>query len=256
MATKKAVATRDNTAMMSPADIIQQQLEQNQNLQAGNSNVIGLRDKMFELPDGSSTPGPIDLVILDYAFQNRFYETRWDPQNPSPPDCFAVSVNKDEKGMIPVDESPNKQCDSCADCPMNVFGSAGDGKACKNTMLFAVMDPTDPDGELMLIRASATALKGAKGHVKHLAAIHGQVPVQRVTTFSFHPDKTWSQVVLEDAGENPNWEAFLSAKAQEAAMALSEPPDFTMGGETSVKAKPPARKAAPRKKTAARRRVA
>ena len=36
--------------------------------------------------------------------------------------------------LIPSANSPQAQCEDCASCPMNAFGSAGKGKACKNML--------------------------------------------------------------------------------------------------------------------------
>ncbi len=42
------------------------------NVKTGGST-ISLRDKKFNLPSGEVVDGDLDLVILDYRYQNKYY---------------------------------------------------------------------------------------------------------------------------------------------------------------------------------------
>jgi hypothetical protein len=100
------------------------------------------QDKHFELPDGRRSPGPIEMIVVDFVSMNRFYEGAYDSKNITPPACFAIGLNPST--LAPSDNSPDKQSDTCAPCPMNQFGSAANGrggKACANTRRLAVLAP-------------------------------------------------------------------------------------------------------------------
>ena len=127
-------------------------------------NIRITQDKKFQLPDGSKVEGPLDLVIVDFVSRNTFYEGTYDPNNITPPTCFAI--HPELKQMAPSENSPIKQSDDCASCPMNQFGSSGKGKACKNGRMLAVLPPdADADTPLWLLQVSPTALKGFDGFV-------------------------------------------------------------------------------------------
>lgn len=93
--------------------------------------------------DEAVMPGnKVAVIILDGLFDHSYYEGRYDPENPSPPTCFALG--RDEGELAPhkdVFERDQAQHDTCEGCPMNEFGSAdtGRGKACKNTRRLAVI---------------------------------------------------------------------------------------------------------------------
>ena len=108
-------------------------------------NIRITQDKKFQLPDGSKVEGPLDLVIVDFVSRNTFYEGTYDPNNITPPACFAI--HPEPKQMAPSENSPIKQSDDCASCPMNQFGSSGKGKACKNGRMLAVLPPDADDRE-------------------------------------------------------------------------------------------------------------
>jgi len=63
------------------------------------SNRISTRDKKFTLPDGTSHAGPLMAVVLDFRNFNRYFTKPYDPQNPTPPDCFAIA--KDFNDLSP-----------------------------------------------------------------------------------------------------------------------------------------------------------
>jgi len=87
----------------------------------------------------------IRCVIVGWTHHNVYYDpdVRYDPKNPQTPLCYAFDVDQDQ--IAPLDSVPEKQCDNCAECPLNEFGSAksGDGKACKNTYRIALIAESD-----------------------------------------------------------------------------------------------------------------
>lgn len=202
------------------------------------------QDKQFQLPDGTKTPGPLELVIVDFISTNRFYEGAYDPKNITPPACFAIST--DPKNMAPSPNAPLPQASDCQSCPMNQFGSSGDGKACKNSRVMAVLPPdADEDTPLWLLATSPTANKGFDGYVAGVARTFQMPPVGVVTTVGFDAGSTYAKLTFTDAQPNENLAAHFGRQA-EAQQLLAVEPDVS----GFVKDAPPARKGA---KPAARR---
>ena len=195
-------------------------------------NFIRLAPGKFTLPDGTTTPGPLELVIVEFSSKNAFYEGAYDAKNISPPACFAIGSNPLK--MIPSDNSPLKQAVDCATCPNNQFGSAGDGKACKNSRVMAVLPPdADEDTPLWLLATSPTANKGFDTYVSSVARVFQLPPVGVITTVSLDPNATYAKLVFSDPQPNPRIDAHFS-RQEEARAALSAEPDVS-GFETKAK---------------------
>src|SRR5690606_25613194 len=92
----------------------------------------------------------LEVVVVASVFANTLYADKFQPGVVSLPICYAFGDpdSDDPEGtMRPHEEAEDPQSDACADCPMNQFGSApeGRGKACKNTRRLAVMLAEDLD---------------------------------------------------------------------------------------------------------------
>ena len=201
---------------------------------AGNAIRIS-QDKQFLLPDGTKTPGPLELVIVDFASKNTFYEGAYDPKNITPPACFALGTNPQK--MVPSSNAPVPQATECNDCPMNKFGSSGTGKACKNTRVLAVLPPDDDDNTpLWVLATSPTANKGFDGFVNSVARVFQSPPIGVVVTVSFDDNETYAKLVFSDPKPNVNVGVHL-ARQDEARTMLAIEPDVS----SFVKEKPAAR---------------
>ncbi len=238
-----AVAKRGNTT---PANIREQLSQEAANIQnqinAVGGSKIKTTDKTFTFPDGTVDTGPIQLVILDFRSRNTLYEGKWDPKNPQPPSCFSIgTVIRD---MEPSANSPEPQADDCSSCPMNQFGSDGDGKACKNTRLLAVMPPdaTEED-EIYTLEVSPTALKRFDSYVATLSKMHGLPPVAFTTEVGFHPETTYSSLTFGNAEPLDDKElAVMMAKRTEARTILEAEPNLDGVEKKAPKKKAPARR--------------
>lgn len=86
-------------------------------------------------------------IIAAWCLENVFYDGAYDPDQRTPPTCFAFCKNPDEKDeMGPPDIVDNedvfeRQSAECKDCPQNEWGSAsqGRGKACSNRRRLAIL---------------------------------------------------------------------------------------------------------------------
>ena len=138
-------------------------------------------------PDGGEGE-ELEVVVVDFVSSNLFYDGPFDRDNPLPPVCFAIG--EDPKTLVPSPNSPEPQASSCAECPMNAFGSApnGKGKACKNERLMAILPPdAEADDPLWTISAGPTSIKGFDAYVGNVMRMFQTVPAGVVTAISMAP---------------------------------------------------------------------
>lgn len=185
---------------------------------------IQLKGKLFKLPDGSEATS-LDVVIVDFIAVNNFYEGAYDPKNIVPPTCFAIG--NIPTNLVPSDNAPVKQSDTCGACPMNQFGSQGDGKACKNQRRLALL-PADADDDtpLWILDVSPTGLKSFDGYVRSVASKFGVTPVGVVTTITFAEDVDYASLRFSDPQPNENINVHWGRRG-EALERLSQEPDVS-----------------------------
>lgn len=204
----------------------------------GNRIKVG-QNKQFTLPDGTVTDGPLQLVIVDFVTVHAFYPGKFDPKNITSPVCYAVGQNP--KQMFPLKSSPDLQADDCQSCPMNQWGSDGDGKACKNSRRLAVLPPdATEDTPLWLLDVSPTALKGFDGYVAAVVRTFGVPPMGVVTTVGFSDAVDYARLTFSDPRPAGDVVAVAHARLAEAKELLMAEPDFSR-----VAAPAPARGKAP-----------
>jgi len=183
---------------------------------------IKLSPGAFTLPDGSKTPGPLELVIVDFVAKNSFYEGNFDSNNITSPVCFSIGTNPAK--MVPSANSPMPQAKTCAECPMNQFGSKGNGKACKNERVLAVLPPeAQDDTALWQLAVSPTGLKGFDAYVGGVVRTFQTPPVGVVTMVSLDPTKTYASLVFSDAQPNHHLTSHFARQAEAQAMLATEP---------------------------------
>lgn len=161
----------------------------------GGHNRIRAKGNMsFSLPDDSEAT-KLTVVILDFTSSNMFYDSAYDPQNSQPPACFAIGDSPST--LVPSENSPDKQSDTCAPCPMNQFGSSGKGKACKNTRQVAVIPAPDPedsewgDAPVWLLSVPPTSCREFDAYVRTLATRNTTIPAAVVTEIYFADKKVY-----------------------------------------------------------------
>ena len=222
--TAVAVKKASNANIVSIQEALKAQAEAvNDKVAPASGNSIRVtQDKQFLLPDGTKTPGPLELVIMDFTSKNSFYEGAYDPKNITPPACFAIGSNPMK--LVPSKNSPVAQATDCASCPMNQFGSSGTGKACKNSRVLAVLPPdADENTPLWLLSTSATANKGFDGFVSGVARVFQMPPVGVVTTVGFDPNETYAKLVFSNPQPNPNVAGHFARQEEAKAMLAVEP---------------------------------
>ena len=199
----------------------------------------------FLLPDGLNLGDSIEVVVLDFISANRFYSGPYNPNQISPPDCFAMGRSLAE--MAPDDASPDKQSSNCHTCPMNQFGSSsnGSGKACKNSRELAVLliDPANPEAHnepgapIYTMSLPPTAIKSFDAAVGYVARTLSAPPIKAILTVTGRNVGTYSQISFIEPIPNPDYALHMQRRS-ECADLLFRKPDYSAA---SGPAKKPAR---------------
>lgn len=208
------------------------------------------QSKTFKLPNGQEVD-ELEAVIVDFAAANFYYETGYERNNITPPKCFALGL--EPAGLVPSDNSPDKQCAACAGCWANQFKSSGNGKACQNTRLLAIL-PTDADvdTDIQILKVSPTALRSFDGHVSKVVSKHNVPIFGVVTRIFFSPDTEYASLRFEDQGIATEALITLAFNRQAEAQKrlLTEPDVSTAANDApapkSVNKRVPVKKAAGR----------
>jgi len=151
---------------------------------AGNN--IGIRNSKFTYKQ-EVIPSPLRCIVIDFVHTNTWYDQRFDPDNPGPPACFAMSL--DGENMEPYDVSPDRQSNECNGCKQNAWRTAdvGEGKACKNTYRLAVIAPGKnedaSEAEFAILTIPPTSLKHWEHYVRGLQVTLDRPPHGVITEF-------------------------------------------------------------------------
>lgn len=198
----------------------QRQALKNQ-LSAPPSNKIATKGKIFTLPDGTASAGPILAVVLDFAWAFVHYAGVYSSSNPQKPDCWALGRDKPESGLLTPDPSVAKPyAANCAVCAKNQWKSDnnGRGKACKNQRRLVIVAPDATlDTSPLTLYVSPGAIKAWDSYVNELDKVHGLLPIQVITEISFDENQTYPTLRFKHIDKHSNLELFysLQTKAQE-----------------------------------------
>lgn len=192
------------------------------------------QDKKFAFPDGTEHPGPLDLVVLDFAYGNNFFDRPFKKGENIPPACFSRGMS--QKDLVPSGNSPDKQAESCAKCPLNEWGSNGKGKACANNAYLAVIAADETDEERVLtLKVSPTAVRGWDNYVHTVRNKCKTVPVGVITQVYFDPNEDYASLRFGNPVPNPNLEQHFALRAAARERLLAEPDTSAYEAPAAVK---------------------
>lgn len=201
-----------------------------QEITAAPTNVIRTKGRVFTMPDGTTNPGPLSCVIIDFLAFNSLFKGIYNPQVPQPPICWAVGR---ADILTPSTNAPEPQNSGgdCAACPKNQWGSApngGKGKACKNQYKLALIpaDLKSPDpSKLYTLNVSPTGIKVFSAFVRRITKSLGDeaLPIRVVTEITFDPAQSYPSLQFKEVGLNPNLGAALELYDDARAMLEREP---------------------------------
>lgn len=194
---------------------------------SGKDSIRITQDKKFQFPDETTSDGPLELIILDFVYRNEYYPGAYNRKEQVAPTCFAVSP--EQNSLAPSVNSPKAQSDSCSKCQWDKYGSSpqGEGKACKNTVFMAVLQPdADVETPMFVIKTSPTGIRYINQHIAKVAR-QFQLPVWAVTTkLYFDPNVSYPSLRFDILGENPIIDE-TQRRREEARHRLLQEPDFS-----------------------------
>lgn len=173
----------------------------------------------------------LDVIVVASTTERCYYDKPYDPDIISSPACFAQSLETRE--LVPHENVPEPQADSCAECPLAEFGSAktGKGPACK-TYRKLIFIPADtaagdvPKAELAYLKVSPTSVKNWQKYAQQLVASAGIPPWAARTQIKVVPDKkTIHQVTFNglEPIEDDELLAAIHGRIEEAEGMLLKP---------------------------------
>lgn len=199
MATKNVPAKAKTTAVGKAmtwqerlAGLAQDAVKTEESVSAG--NFLSFKSGQLSYQGNAVQGNALDVIVLDHILENCFYGRRYDPDNPTPPVCYAFGTTEDD--LAPHEKSAEPQHETCSGCPMNEFETAdqGKGKACKNTRRLGLIpaDNLDPEAlesvEVAFAKLPVTSVKGWASYVRTLATLEKKPPLGFVTRLSVVPD--------------------------------------------------------------------
>jgi len=204
-AKEKETPDESGTAVVSIQDRIKQRLASvNETTAQAGSMKISLKGSKFRLPDGNTSDGPLNCIIVDYTNTNIWYEEDFQDGTITPPDCWSIGkVINDMKPHVSVEKPINADC---ATCPKNQYGSKGRGKECSNKVLLAILpEGFTNESEVYTLQIAPKGLKSWGAYVRTLQS-QGVDPVQVVTSISFEPNQSFPQLKFRHLGGNEQLE--------------------------------------------------
>ena len=167
------------------------------------SDKISTQNKAYKLPDGTILGPVMEAVVLGFTHSHSYYDNeQYDPQNIQEPSCYSDTIgNADKVPAASIEKPFSPNCDSC---PNNQFGSAsnGKGKRCKEEMRVALV-PKGTEG-VVTLNIPPTGIKAFSKTINSIIKANG-LPVKAMCRFEFNPSVQFSQPIITDATDNPDY---------------------------------------------------
>lgn len=202
---------------------------------------FGGEEKQLLRDDGDGPRNSIEVVIVKAspAISKIFYKNGYVDGANAPPDCWSGN------GVTPDTSVKEKMCATCADCPMNAWGSrttdAGkQAKACADSRRIAVVPVSDLANEAfggpMLLRVPAASLKDLKAY-GDLLNQHQYPYYAAATRIAFDSNEAFPKFVLSAIRPLNEVEASVIKELREdkrVATVLAEKADTVGSGVAST----------------------
>ena len=225
---------RSSSALTNPADILAARAAMmKQNIRSNAPTLQYTRAGLIKTPDGREVE-ELQCVVLDFVYRNQWYAKPFSKGEFNAVSCQAVGDNSNEF-LVPQDNVPDRQSTSCGPCPKNQWGSAptgGNGKACSNQMLLAIMMPdlSGDDDAIWTAKCQPTALANVGQHIAKMIDLYGH-PAKVITTLRCDPARDYPSVQTAFQAMNPLWEKH-ALHLEEARRALfAGAPQVSSDGE-------------------------
>lgn len=196
-------------------------------IKASNGSRITIsQSKTFMLPDGTELD-TFQGIILDFGFANYYYPKAFKRGDISPPACYAISATSD--GLVPAEKSTDIQSESnCEGCWATEWRSKGNGKACQETRLIALITPdADETSPIYILKISPTGTKALDAYINSCARKFQRPPRGIITTFKFDENSEYATVRFVDPEPTPDgMMAVAEALLPKAKGLLLADPDY------------------------------
>jgi hypothetical protein len=193
MSTDKAVAAPKQTAVVNYEEELKKLAVATADAEKPSSNWVSFKGGQLSIAGNPMKDNRVEMIVLNSIFENQMYGERYNPNNPQPPICYALS-DKDD-GLKPHPDAAKPQATYCIECPNNQWGSdpeGGKGKACKNVRRLAIMAATDlskiDKAEVAMAKLPVTSVKNWATYANQVANALHLPPVAVVTEMSVEPD--------------------------------------------------------------------
>lgn len=177
-----SVAVRKTTAVGLPAEWATELAAEAKNESAKETpSITGVSFRSGVLAIGGQ-PVPnntMTMIVVGTAYERALYDGPFDPNKIKNPICFALSI--DGEDMAPHENSLHAQNETCKGCPMDAWGSAGEGrrgKACKELRRLALipadkLESTDDikNSELAMAKIPVTSVSNWSNYVHKVGAM-------------------------------------------------------------------------------------
>ena len=198
---------------------------------SGGGDVISVNNgkRVFVMPNEQEVE-EFEALIVDFAYRNEYYIGAYNPKVITPPACFAIAPSA--ALLTPADTSPIKQNETdCATCQQNQFGTSptGAGKACKNTVIIAILPPDVKEIEahdIWVLKTSPTAIRPFNKYATKISGMNLPIGVVR-TRFFMDPDSSYASVRFEALGIEADCIDLVMGRKEEANKRLMEEPDVS-----------------------------
>lgn len=138
------------------------------------------------------------MVHINPGITKAFFEGAWNPDA----DAEAPICSSDD-GVVPRADADKPQCNTCAACPQNQFGSkinpqtGKQGKACMDKKSIAIVTPGAEGGEMLRLQIPAASLKDFGMYLRSLP----NVPYYGVVTeITFDTTVSFPKLLFKPVG--------------------------------------------------------
>ena len=234
-----AIQVAGSTALANPADRLAAMAARMQNnIRTAAPTLQYTRGGLIKTPDGREVE-ELECVIIDFVYRNQWYEKPFAKGQFNAVSCQAVGEQENEF-LTPQSNVPNKQAESCGPCPKNQWGSSptgGNGKACSNQILLAIMMPdlSGDDDPLWTAKCQPTALANVRSHIGKMIDLYGH-PAKVITTLKCDPARDYPSVLVSFKSMNPLWERHANFLDEAHRSLLAGAPPQGSGDEAPVQA--------------------
>lgn len=195
-------------------------------ISSGSFSRISLRGSRFHFQEANGEELHhqqlyLDVFIVDAnpAVSKNFYRDTYNPQvtDAAAPDCFS------DNGIAPSPRAAQPQCQSCALCPHNAWGSkvtpsGGKTKACADSKRIAVILAHNPSGPIYELRIPAASMSGYAAALRQFID-KGVPPSMVVWRLTFDPQEDYPKLVFQAIGYLPQEYVNVVTKATGSAEA-------------------------------------